>query len=114
MVTKNFEYKGVTQYPSEDVSNVGYTKKELDERDIFHTKEKPNKVFVNFFDMESKYEKYKSIFLSKSLLHKHFKSNYTKQNQVKNTAPTSISILPPIIKSTVSTKVVGSEYIFRG
>lgn len=76
MVTEDFKYKRVTEHPSENVLDVSYTKKKLDERDIFYITEEPNNIFVNFFDIELKYKKCKLTFLFKSLFHKYFKSNY--------------------------------------
>lgn len=47
-------------------------------------------------------------------MHKHLKSNCIGQNQENDVAPPPAPILPPIIKSLISTKVVGSGYAFRG
>lgn len=80
MVTKEFEYKEGADYPLDDVPDMGYAKEKLYNEDIFYITEEANKMFVNFFDLESRCEKCKSIFSFKFLLHKLLKSNCSKQN----------------------------------
>ena len=48
------------------------------------------------------------------MMHKHLKSNCIAQNKENNAALPPVPILPPIIKSTASNKVVGSKYAFNG
>lgn len=115
MVAEEFEYKGTENHPLEDFFNVGYAEEESDKRNIFYITKELDKLFVNFLSMESIYHRCKSTFLSKSLMHKHLKSNYIEQNQENNsTAPPLVPILPLVIKSTTSTKTVGSGYAFKG
>lgn len=114
MVTKEFKYKKGNKHSLKDIFDVGYTKKKLDKGDIFYIIKKPNEMFINFFDIKLRCKKYKSIFPFISLLYNYFKLNNTEQNQASDITLLSIRVLPSIIKSTASTKAVGSEYAFRG
>lgn len=80
MVVEEFEYKKGTEHLLEDVPDIGYTKEELDKRDILYTTEEPNKVFVNFFNVKLRYEKCILTFSSKFLLYKYLKLNCLEQN----------------------------------
>lgn len=114
MVAEELEDKGVNNHPLENFLDVAYDEEKLDEGDIFYTTQEPDKVFVNFLGVESICHKSKLTFPSKSLMHKHLKSNCTEQNQENDTAPPPVSVLPLVIKSTASTKAVGSGYAFKG
>lgn len=74
----------------------------------------PNKLFVNFFGMESIYHRCKLTFLFKSLIYKHLKSNCIRQNQENNTALSLVPIFFSVIKFTTSIKTIGSGYAFMG
>lgn len=80
MVTKDFEYKKAANVSLDNIPDMGYTEGKVYKEDIFYTTKEPNEVFVNFFGLKLRCEKYRLTFLSKSLLHKYFKPTYAKQD----------------------------------
>lgn len=92
---------------------MGYAEEEPDNRDIFYTIEEPNDLFVNFLGVESVCHRCKSTFPSKSLMHKHLKSNCIGQDQGNSATPAPAPVIHCIIKSTATTKAVRSGYAFR-
>lgn len=112
-IAEDFDYKGTNNHPLEDLPDVGYAEEKPDDGDIFYTIEEPNELFVNFLGVESVCHRYKSTFSSKSPIHKHFKSNCVGQDQGNSTTPLPAPVLHHVIKSTASTKAVGSGYAFR-
>ena len=75
MVAEEFEYKGIDNHPLENFPDVGYVEEKPDKGNIFYTIEEPDKLFVNFLSVESICHRCKLTFPSKSLIHKHLKSN---------------------------------------
>lgn len=57
MITNYFQYKKTVNLPLDNVLDVGYAKEKLYKKNIFYIRKKPNKIFVNFFYLESKYKK---------------------------------------------------------
>lgn len=111
-VAEDFEYKGTDNHPLEDLLDVGYTEEEPDNGDIFYTTEELDNLFVYFLAVESVCHRCKSTFPSKSLMHKHLKSNCVGQDEDATLPPAPV--LHRVIKSTATTEVVGSGYAFRG
>lgn len=74
-VAEEFKYKGTDNHPLEDLPDMGHAEEEPNDEDIFYTTEEPDKLFVNFLGVETVCHRCKSIFSSKSLIHKHLKSN---------------------------------------
>lgn len=113
-IAEEFEYKRTDNHLLENLPDVRYAEEKPDKGDIFYTTEKPDKLFVNFLGVELVCHKCKSIFLSKSLLYKHFKSNCIRQNQGNTVALPPAPVFQRIIKSTTSIKAVGFGYAFKG
>lgn len=113
MVTKDFEYKRAANLLQGNTSNIGYAKEKTYKKNIFYIIEGINEVFVNFLNLELRFEKYKLTFFSKFLLYKYLKLSCAKQNQTNNAASALIFELFPVIKSTFGTEIVGSRYTFK-
>ena len=86
IVAEEFGYKGTNNHLLVDLLDVSYAEEEPDNGDIFYLTENLEKLFINFLSMELVCHRCKSTFFSKSLMHKHLKSNCVGQNQ-GNTAP---------------------------
>lgn len=113
IVAEEFKYKKIYDYLLENFPDIGYAKEKFNKKNIFYTKEEFNKLFNNFLGVESICHRCKLTFPSNSLIHKYLKSNCTGQNQENNTALSSVFMLPFVIKSTTSSKTIGSGYAFR-
>lgn len=112
-MTEELEYKGGGNYLLDNIPDVGFAEKEIDNGDVFYMTKELNEVIINFVGLELRCDICKSIFFSKSLLHKHIKLSYADWNQA-NATLTPPCIPPLVIKFTASSKAIGSRYAFRG
>lgn len=92
---------------------MGYAENEPNEGDIFYTTEEPDKLFVNFLGIKLVNHRYKYTFPSKSLMHKHLKSNCVRQTKKNTAALRPAPVIQGVIKSTASIEAVRSGYAFK-